>query len=44
MHWAHVPYYFVITQPIPPISQFNSPRNEFTSVWLMFVYNTYIFI
>ena len=32
---------FVITwQSNPPVSQFNCPCNEFTSVWSMFVYNT----
>ena len=28
---------------IPPISQFNSPCNEYTSVWSMFVYNNTYF-
>mgnify|MGYP007133655196 CR=1 FL=1 len=36
---ARVLYSGVITwQSIPAISQFNSPCNEFTSFWLMFVY------
>ena len=36
-------YSVVITrQSNPPISQFNSMCNEFTSVWSMFVYNTRI--
>ena len=39
---THVLYSVVITwQSNPPISQFNSPCNEFMSVWSMFVYNTY---
>ena len=33
IQWAHV----IITNP--PISKFNSPYNEFMSVWSMFVYN-----
>ena len=34
-------YSVVITQQSNlPISQFNSPCNEFTSVWSMFLYNT----
>jgi len=38
-------YSVVITwQSNPPISQFNSPYNEFTSVWSMFVYNTFAII
>ena len=43
---GHVFYtrnYVVITrQSNPPISQFNSPCNEFTSFWSMFVYNIFI--
>ena len=36
-------YSVVITwQYNPPISQFNSPCHEFTSVWSMFVYNTWL--
>jgi len=43
MYWTHVLYSVVITwQSNPPNSQFNSPCNEFTSVWSMFVYNTCI--
>ena len=38
IQWTCVIYSVVITwQSSPPISQFNSPRNEFTSVWSMFV-------
>jgi len=41
LQWTRVLYSVVITrQSNPPISQFNSPCNEFTSVWSMFVYNT----
>ena len=41
IHWTLVLYPVVITRPSnPPISQFNSPCNEFTSFWSMFVYNT----
>ena len=37
-------YSVVITgQSNPPISQFNSPCNDFTSFWSMFVYNTDIY-
>jgi len=40
IQWTRVLYYVVITRKSnPPISQFNSPCNEFTSVWSMFVYN-----
>ena len=43
IQWTHVLYSVVITrQSNPPISQFNSLCNEFTSVWSMFVYNTSI--
>ena len=39
IHWTRVLYSVVITwQWNPPISQFNSPCNEFTSFWSMFVY------
>jgi len=42
LQWTRVPYSVVITwQSNPPISKFNSPCNEFTSVWSMFVYNSY---
>ena len=38
IQWARVLYSVVITrQSNPPISQFNRPYNEFTSVWSMFV-------
>jgi len=37
-HWTWVLYYVVITRQSNP--QFNSPCNEFTSFWSMFVYNT----
>ena len=38
--WTCVLYHVVITwQSNPPISQFNSPCNEFTSVWSLCVYN-----
>jgi len=41
IQWARVLYSVVLTQQSnPPISQFNSPCNVFTSVWSMFVYNT----
>ena len=42
--WTRDKYAVVITrQSNPPISQFKSPCNEFTSVWsAMFVYNTYL--
>ena len=41
MQLTRVLYSVVLTrQSNPPISQFNSPCNEFTSVWSMFVYNT----
>ena len=40
IQWTRVLYSVVITwQSDPPISQFNSPCNELTSVWSMFVYN-----
>ena len=40
LQWTCVLYSIVITrQSNPPISQFNSLCNEFTSVWSMFVYN-----
>ena len=43
IQWARVLYSVVITQQSnPPISQFNSPCNEFTSFWSMFVYNNVI--
>ena len=39
IQWTRVLYSVVIThQSNPPISQFNSPCTEFTSVWSMFVY------
>ena len=39
IQWTRVLYSVVITwHSIQPISQFNSPCNEFTSVWSMFVY------
>ena len=42
VQWTRVLYSAVITrQSNPPISQFNSPCNEFTSFWSMFVYNTH---
>ena len=38
--WTRVLYFVVITrQPNPPIPEFNSPYNEFTSVCSTFVYN-----
>ena len=41
IQWTRVLYSGVITrQSKPPISQFNSLCNEFTSFWSMFVYNT----
>ena len=41
IQWTWVLCSVVITwQSNPPISQFNSPCNEFTSFWWMFVYNT----
>jgi len=41
IQWTRVLYSVVITrQSNPPISQFNSPCNEFTSVWSMFLYTT----
>ena len=44
-HWTRVLYYVVITwQSNLPISQFNSPCNEHTSVWSMFVYNTILLL
>jgi len=40
IEWTRVIYSLVITrQSNPPISQFNSPCNEFTSFWSMFLYN-----
>jgi len=40
--WTRVLYSVVITwQSNQPISQYNSPCNEFTSDWSMFVYNTH---
>ena len=43
IHWTHVLYSVVITrQSNPPISQFNSPCNEFTSVRSMFVCNSFL--
>jgi len=40
IQWTRVVNSVVITrQSNPRISQFNSPCNEFTSVWSMFVYN-----
>ena len=42
LQWTRVLYSIVIPQQSnPPISQFNSPNNEFTSGWSMFVYNKY---
>jgi len=39
---TRVLYSVVMTrQSNPPISQFNSLCNQFTSVWWMFVYNIY---
>jgi len=41
IQWRCVLYSVVITgQSNPPISKFNSPYNEFTSVSSMFVYNS----
>ena len=43
IHWTRVLYSVVITQQSnPPISQFNSLYNEFTSFWSMFIYNTHV--
>jgi len=40
IQWTRVLYSVVLTrQSNPPISQFNSPCNEFTGVWSMFVYS-----
>jgi len=40
IQWTRVLYSVVITQQSnPPISQFISPCNDFTSVWSMCVYN-----
>ena len=40
IQWTRVLYSVVITQQSnPPISQFNRPCYECTSVWSMFVYN-----
>jgi len=45
IHWSRVIYSVVIVwQSNPSISQFNSPCNEFTSVWPMFVYKTSLYI
>ena len=42
IQWTRVLYSIVITwQSSPPISQLNSMCNAFTSVWSMFVYNTF---
>ena len=42
IQWSRVLYSVVITrQSNPPISQFNSPCNDFTSVWSMFQCNNY---
>ena len=35
---------FSLNRKYPPISKFNSPCNEFVSVWSMFVYNTTSFV
>jgi len=41
IYWARDIYFVVITQQSnPPISQFDSLCNEFTSDWSMFVYKT----
>ena len=41
IQWTHVLYSVVITrQSNPPISQYNSPCNKFTSFCSMFVYNS----
>jgi len=41
IQWPRVLYSVVITwQSNPPISRFNCPCNEITSVWSVFVYNT----
>jgi len=43
IQWKHVLNSVVITQQSnPPILQFTSLCNEITSVWSMFVYNTYL--
>jgi len=43
IQWTRVLYSVVITgQCNPPISQFNSLCNEFTSVWSMFIYNIHV--
>jgi len=40
IQWTRALYSVVIIrQSNPPISQFNSPCNEFMSAWSMFVYN-----
>ena len=41
VYTGHVFYTLVVKtrQSIPPISQFNSPCNEFPNVWSMFEYN-----
>ena len=45
IQWTHVLYSGVITQHShPPISQFSSLCNEFTSGWLMFPCNAYSLI
>ena len=40
IQWTQDKYSVITRQSNPPISQFNSPCNEFTSVWSMFVYNS----
>ena len=43
IQWTRVLYSVVITrQSNPPIPQFNSTCNEFTSIWSMFGYNTFV--
>ena len=43
IQWTRFLYYVVLTWPSnATISQFNSPWNEFTSVWSMLVYNSCI--
>ena len=45
VHNRHMSVLVVITrQSNPPISQFNSTFNEFTSDWSMFVYNSRVFL
>jgi len=42
IQWTRVLHSVVITrQSNPPISQFNSPCNEFTSFWSIFEYHVY---